>query len=82
MKLTPTHDITWVVKWISTILLLIAIAARTTGELVILDLCLTAIGAAGWGFVGYRWHDRALLVINAVALVMLVGGILKYTVEY
>lgn len=80
IKVTPTHDITWFIKWIATTLLLVATAARTTGIFPTLDLFLTAIGAAGWAWVGYRWKDRALLVVNCVALVMLVGGILRYTV--
>ena len=80
MILRPIHNIICVINWLSTIVLLIGVAARTTWELVLIDLCLTAIGAAGWGFVAYKWHDRALLVINAVALVILLGGILKHTV--
>jgi hypothetical protein len=36
------------------------------------------IGAAGWFFVGYKWNDRALMVLNGVFGVILFAGILRY----
>jgi multidrug transporter EmrE-like cation transporter len=43
-------------------------------------MSLTAIGAAGWAWVGYKWHDRALLVVNSAALVMILGGVFRISV--
>jgi hypothetical protein len=79
-KVTPGHGATWVIKWVATSLLLIGVAARSSGGFQVLDMSLTAIGAAGWAWVGYKWHDRALLVVNSAALVMILGGVFRISV--
>jgi hypothetical protein len=78
-KVTPGHgDITWYLKWIATVFILIGISIRTTGELPLADLLLTSIGTVLWGVVAFKWRDKALLVVNSVALVLMLGGILRY----
>ena len=79
-KTIDNQGLVWGIKWLSTVELLIGVACRSAGVYPLLDLILTASGAAGWAFVAYRWNDRALLVINSVALVMLLVGILERTV--
>ena len=76
-KLTPLHDVTWYIKWISTACILLAITTRSVPELVLVDLVLSTIGCMGWGYVGYKWHDRALLTINVAAVTILLGGVVK-----
>ena len=34
-----------------------------------------------WGYVGYRWNDRALILINTVASVVLTVGFIKILFE-
>jgi len=38
---------------------------------------LCAVGTAMWGYVGYRWNDRALTLINTVACLVLTTGLVK-----
>lgn len=79
-SVTPKGDITWYVKWFSSIIVLFAIAIRSSGvvELQWLDILLSLIGAFGWLFVGLKWNDRALILLHSVVAFMLTLGLLKY----
>jgi len=35
------------------------------------------IGVAGWLWVGFLWHDRALIVLNSIGVAILTLGLLK-----
>ncbi len=78
-SVTPKGDITWYVKWASSIIVLCAIAIRASGvaELQWLDILLSLIGAIGWLFVSVKWNDRALILLNSVITVMLSIGLLR-----
>ena len=75
-KVTPLHDITWYVKWVSTILIILAVMCRSL-ELHLYDMMFSLLGVIGWTFVGLRWHDRALTVLNTILGVLLILGIGK-----
>ena len=77
-KLSPTHTKDWYVKWIASIVLIIAQALTSAGDLSPYNLMLFAIGLSGWLLVGYWWHDRALIVINSVGIFINITGILKF----
>jgi len=79
-SVTPKGDITWYVKWFSSIIVLFAIAIRSSGavDLQWLDITLSLIGALGWLFVGLKWNDRALILLHSVVTFMLSLGLLKY----
>jgi len=79
-SVTPKGDITWYVKWFSSIIVLFAIAVRSSGavELQWLDITLSLIGACGWLFVSLKWNDRALILLHSVVTFMLSLGLLKY----
>jgi len=36
------------------------------------------VGIAGWLYVSILWNDRALIVVNSVAMSIFVGGIISY----
>ena len=76
-KVTPLHDITWYVKWVSTILIILAVMCRSL-ELHLYDMMFSLLGVIGWTFVGLRWHDRALTLLNTVLCVLLILGIGKF----
>lgn len=78
-SVTPKGDITWYVKWISSIIVLCAIVVRSSGisELQWLDILLSLIGGIGWLFVSIRWNDRALILLNSVITVTLAIGLLR-----
>ena len=78
-KVTPLHDLTWYVKWFSTLLVIVAVVCRSL-ELHLYDLVFSLLGVIGWTFVGLKWHDRALTLLNTVLGVLLILGIGKYFV--
>ncbi len=78
-KVTPLHDLTWYVKWFSTLLVIAAVVCRSL-ELHLYDMVFSLLGVIGWTFVGLKWHDRALTLLNTVLGVLLILGIGKYFV--
>ena len=82
-SVTPKYDITWYVKWTASIIVLIGITIRASGvtQLQWLDIVCSWIGAVGWFYVGFKWNDRALMVLNAVIGIILFAGILRVIFE-
>ena len=78
-KITPKGDLSWYIKWSASAVILIAVMCRSVEEVPkIYDIMFSFIGTVGWGVVGYIWHDRALLILNAVLTVMLGISILRW----
>ena len=74
------HDLytfNWWVKWTSSIIILIAMIIRSTGLNPFLDVILSFIGCVGWLVVGLRWRDRAIIILNTAAVVILSTGIIR-----
>ena len=82
-SITPKYDVTWYVKWIASIIVLVGITIRASGvsQLQWLDIVCSWIGAVGWFYVGFKWNDRALMVLNGVIGVILFAGILRVIFE-
>jgi len=74
---TPKYDLSWYVKWTASAIMLIAMSFRGAQVLPQFDLVLSFVGCLGWLWVGVLWKDRALIILNAVAVVILFSGILK-----
>ena len=79
-KLAPTHTLDWYIKWIASIFL-IAGVILTSNNIYPLNLFFHAIGMFGWFVVSILWNDRALLVINAVSLAILINGLVAHYVK-
>ena len=79
-KITPRFEITWYLKWLSSIFILCGMALISAGIYPLLQLCISLIGVIGWGVVGMLWHDRALIFINSVAVFIYTTGILKFLI--
>ena len=77
-KITPRGDLSWYVKWASVFLILFATVARSVGTIPQVDMWFGLFGTLGWAYVGYLWHDRALLVLNAILVTVLVTGLMNY----
>lgn len=77
-KVTPRGDLSWYIKWASVFLILFATVARSVGTIPQVDMWLGLFGTLGWAYVGYLWHDRALLVLNAILVTVLVTGLMNY----
>ena len=68
---TPKQDLSWYVKWIASIILLCAFAFRSTQQFPFIDLCFSLVGVSGWLWVGLLWKDRALVLLNGIAVFIL-----------
>ena len=68
------HPLSWYVKWASSIVLVFAMIA-TTNNMYPMNMILQGIGVAGWLWVAIIWNDRALIVVNAVAVAIMCNGI-------
>ena len=77
-KITPKGDLSWYIKWVSVVLILVATSARATGTLPHIDLWFGLFGTVGWFIVGYLWHDRALILLNGVLVTLIFTGLLNY----
>ena len=76
-KITPLHDLSWYIKWISSFIILIGMTL-TSLEMTPYNLYMHTIGLMGWFVVGMLWHDRALIFLNTAAIAVFVMGIVKY----
>ena len=80
IKQTPTHTLDWYIKWIASVILVVGVIL-TSNNIYPYNLMVHAIGMFGWFIVAIIWNDRALLVINAVSLVLLINGLGSYYVK-
>ena len=74
---TPKLTLDWYIKWASSLIILVAMSLRSTGEFPFADMCLSFVGCAGWIAMGVIWKDRAILILNSVACFILLTGIIK-----
>ena len=72
------NGIDWYIKWIASIMLMIAVCFRAADVSHMFDLYFSFMGTVGWLLVGFLWHDRALIFLNAVAIAVFVIGIISY----
>ena len=78
-KVTPVHDITWYVKWISVGFVFVAVLCRSIEEVPkIYDVVLSFIGTCLWWWVGILWKDRALIVLNSVLCFILAVSTMRF----
>lgn len=84
---TPKGDLSWWIKWSSSIIVLFAITIRSanipTMEMLgvpfqVWDIFFSWLGAVGWFVVGMLWKDRALILLNGVIALMLFGGLIRF----
>ena len=75
---TPKLTIDWYIKWVSSVLLIIAMFARGFEELKLLDLVFSTLGCMGGLVVSLIWKDRALIILNSLAVFVLGSGIVRY----
>ena len=75
---TPKYTIDWYVKWASSIILICAISIRSAQVSPFIHLVLSFIGMIGWTYVSLVWKDRALILVNGIAMVLLGTGLLRH----
>jgi len=79
-KQTPIHTLDWYVKWIASIIIVVSVIL-TSNNIYPLNLFFYAAGLSGWFIVALLWNDRALLVVNAISLALLLNGLVSYYVK-
>ena len=77
-KITPTHDLSWYLKWTGSMFIMSGIVCRAVGVFPLFDLCSSFIGTGLLSAMAYLWHDRALLMVNGVGCAALAMGILRH----
>ena len=76
-KVTPRYDLSWDIKWASSITLIIAMMF-TALDIFPVNMWIANLGFIGWLVVGMLWHDRALIVLNSISLAIYSMGIINY----
>ena len=76
-KITPKGDLSWYIKWVSSIFIILGMAL-TSANLFPINIIIHGIGVTGWLVVGMLWHDRALIVLNSISLAIYTMGIINY----
>ena len=74
---TPKQTKDWYIKWAASVLILMAMVLRATGDYPFTDMCLSLVGCIGWLVVAMLWKDRALIVLNSIAAFILITGIVN-----
>ena len=75
-KHLPQKDLSWYIKWISTILIIISLMLRSAERFTPFDLAFSLAGSLGWLAVGVLWHDRSIIILNAVCGTIVATGLL------
>ena len=76
-KITPKGDLSWYIKWVSSIFIIIGMAL-TSANIFPFNIVIHGIGVTGWLIVGMLWHDRALIFLNGVAIFVYATGLLNH----
>ena len=80
-KVTPKGDLSWYIKWFSSIVILSGMVL-TSASIEPWNMWTHLVGVSGWLVVGMLWHDRSLIVLNAVSLAIYSLGILNFYFGY
>ena len=75
-KITPKGDLSWYIKWTGSVFLIVAMM-MTSVNIFPLNLYVALVGMTAWLIVGILWHDRALIVLNAVSVAICGLGIMN-----
>lgn len=74
---TPKNDLSWYIKWISSIFILSSMSIRGVPGLQTYDLILSLVGVTGWLTVGFLWRDRALILLNGVGIILFLNTLAR-----
>ena len=74
---TPKYTLDWYIKWVASIVILMAMSIRGVDGYQIYDLYLSLVGIVLWGIVSIMWKDRALIMLNGAGLIFLLNNLAK-----
>ena len=78
---TPKYTADWYIKWVSSVIVLMAMSIRGVPELIMYDLYLSCVGIFGWLIVSILWKDRALILLNSFGLLFLLRNLVEQLVQ-
>jgi len=68
----------WYLKWAASVIVMMSLAMRSARvEYRLYDISLGTVGIALWLWVSIIWQDRALIMLNAVSLFMLLTTLFR-----
>ena len=76
-KVTPSHGLSWYLKWAGTISLLVG-AACTSLDIVPINLFLSTLGGVFWLVVGILCWDKSLILLNICVGSIYFAGFVRY----
>jgi len=76
-KVTPSHGLSWYLKWAGTICILVG-AACTALDIVPINLFLSTLGGVFWLVVGILWWDKSLILLNICVGSIYFAGFVRY----
>ena len=62
-------------KWVSSLVIIVGMAL-TAINIYPLNMYTHLVGITGWLVVAFAWHDRSLIMLNAVAALIFTSGII------
>ena len=74
---TPLHTVDWYIKWVSSVILIVGMLLASN-NMFPWNIIVQAIGIAGWLIVSIMWNDRALIIVNAIGVAILVNGLVAH----
>ena len=77
---TPLHTVDWYIKWVSSIVLIIG-TVLAANNLYPWNVLVQCTGIAGWLVVSVMWNDRALIVVNAISVAILLNGLVAWYLQ-
>ena len=77
-KITPRYDLSWYIKWVASVMLMVAVCFRAADFSHMFDLYFSFLGTIGWLIVGFLWHDRALIFLNSIAIFVFASGLITH----
>ena len=79
-SVTPKQDLSWYIKWIASVFIIISMSIRGVDGLQFYDILLSLVGVTGWMVVGLLWKDRAIILINGVGIIFFIRTLIaEYT---
>lgn len=77
---TPKYDLSWYVKWIASVFVLIGMSVRGVPDLAFFDMIFSIVGVGLWLWVAILWQDRALILLNGIGLAFLFNNMIRFIV--
>ncbi len=76
-KVTPKGDLSWYVKWVSSIIIIFGMVL-SSANIYPMNILVHMFCVTGWLIVGMLLHDRALIFLNGIAIFVFASGLVNH----